>query len=448
MKKKKAVSFVLLIIVLGIAASCNRIPAYPYSLVIIAGRHDNANMYTKEMMEEAGLRDLIMNSIEFDYSKSDNKATAQVVIIVSDGNPTNITQITVEDNENILEYTGFSKSERNEVKEKMADDILDYLLSNDLKADDEEADLFGAISKASKVLKQYSAYSSGEKYLVIMDTGITTSGVLNMCETDILSLSAEEVINGIDEEEIPDLSDVHVQFLNLGNVADDQEQMGSRSSEKCLEKLWTALLEKMGVDEDKISLICVDPDDYSAYAMTDKAGNDSTYYNYKTVSAVKFGDYTGTVTLETFTLYFIKESAEFSDENQEEVLDAHIREIDEFLRANPELHVYVVSSVAHSEEDEDLRESSVAADRAATVKKLLIEKLQNYLLMNGESSDTYGSLEERIVEVDAGNTVFTWRNAPEKTAIGWKANPLNRVVAIIGENSASEIEELRRNGYL
>ncbi|MCD8103932.1 MAG: hypothetical protein LUF35_02760 [Lachnospiraceae bacterium] len=460
----------------------------PYELVIIVGRHDNANMYTQNMLEQAGLKDLIIESIEASH---DNVATAHVSIIVSDGSPTPITEIMTAESfavdggseesggtDSIFVREGITSANEDTFKENMADDIIKYLMSDDLMADDAEVDLLAAISEAQKLLE---GYPDAEKYILIFDTGITTSGFLDMRETDILEGTVEEVLSGIGEGAFADLTGIHIGLWNLGNVSGDQERLNNTVYEQRLADLWTSIIvdkcngkllqdklvcsasvgEAMS-DDDGYPLVSpvyfgegtaggdeiesdgeMDDEDGSGSESADAPGNEGEESgDSENGDGSKNGnegssdsDEEEADAFETFTLHFKANSPEFVDDGEEELLRSHMYEILTYLGSNPDMHLYIVGSIAQTSDDGEMSRSSVAADRAQAVADILTKE--------------YGVTQDRIITIDAGSTVFSWRCADEypDTAADEEAMANNRLVAVIAESSV-DVEELRENGYV
>lgn len=417
----------------------------PCELVIIAGRHDNANMYTESMLLQAGIDELIVRSIAASH---DNVATAHVSIIVPDSLPELITEVavtnadasltdsstdTVENQiDNLFVQEGISSANEDVFKEAMTKDILDYLLSDALRADDEEVDLLAAISEAQKFLE---GYPDSERYIIILDTGITTSGFLDMRRTDIMDGTVEDVISSIEEGAFADLTGIYVGFWNLGNVSGDQARLSNTVYEQRLAELWTEII----VDECNGTLL---QESLACSASVGEAMSDDD--GYPLVSPVYFnGEEESSekdiVTLETFTLHFKAESSEFTDEEEEKLLASHIDEILLYLQENPDQCLYLVGSIALTSEDAEKIRSSVSAARAQAVADILTED--------------YGIRQNRIIVIDAGTTAFSWRGAnvysdnASDSYTEQEEMAAARVVAVIAENS-EDVDELRQYGYV
>ena len=110
-------------------------------------------------------------------------------------------------------------------------------------ADDQEVDTLEAIRQATLSF----AYVSGDcdKTILIMDTGLSTTGVLdfrnNLLNADPQAL-ADELYS---RHEIPDLTGITVKWWYIGNVSYPQENLSAGQKEK-LVKIWKAVIEKGG----------------------------------------------------------------------------------------------------------------------------------------------------------------------------------------------------------
>ncbi len=417
----------------------------PVALVIIAGRHANAKMYSEKMIKQAS--DYMKKTFVTTHNNDGYTATAQISVIICDGKPEKVD--TIVDGKDILTYTSGNFAELNEQKGALVNELTDFLLSDELKSNDAEVDLLSAISKAQNILE---SYPDSEHHILILDTGITTAGALNMNKINIMERSTDEIIESISDA-IPHLDGTYITFAGLGNVADPQSEIRSIQGQNKLEELWTAIL-KYGNAELTSQLIYNDSENTAIMAYSE-----SNLNSYKEVSAVSFynstddgvepnpvviqheekaEDATITVCLQTADLGgFEPDRAEFSNiDTAIHTLNTLSDDLSKFL-SGTDYKLYVVGSIARVEPGDAKRTSHVSQERAEAVAELLIKK--------------YDVPQDRIVTIDAGMTKFSWRNADEfpngsKTQVDSEAQK-NRVVAIISENS-SLVDELKENGYV
>ena len=419
----------------------------PVALVIIVGRHANAKMYTDQMVKQAS--EYIERSFVTTHDNSGYTATAQISVIVCDGKPEKVD--TIMEGEDILTYTSGNITDLNNQKKNLVNTLTEFLLSDDLMANDPEVDLLSAISKAQNILE---GYQDSEHHMLILDTGITTTGALDMTKVKIMETSCDEIVKTVSDS-IPKLDGTYVTFAGLGNVAEPQSEITSTQGQDILEELWTSIL-KYGNAELTAPLHYDDSANSPVMAF-----NESNPNSYKEVSAVSFYDSknsgveanpiviaheekakeaTVTVCLQTADLGgFVGNEATFKDKDKAIATLNTLTDDFSKLLSETEYKLYIVGSIAKVQPGEagEVRSNEYSQQRADAVAKLLM--------------DDYGIPSDRIITIDAGTTKFSWRNADEYkggslTQIDSEAQK-NRVVAIISENS-SLVEELRNNGYV
>lgn len=103
-----------------------------------------------------------------------------------------------------------------------------------------EADLLSAIQLSADMLR--STESTTEKTMVIYDSGLSTTGILNFAAQNLIEAPAESIVAQLKEiHEIPDLTDVHVLWLGCGEVCGEQQKL-SEDYKKKLETIWKEIL--------------------------------------------------------------------------------------------------------------------------------------------------------------------------------------------------------------
>lgn len=425
------------------------------SLVIIAGRHANANLYTDDMLEEA--EELMIRAFSYWSDAEMEKLYAQgkIYVIVSDGKPTSV-PIVIDgktDIEETLRCQTNTEGAREQKVEKMVAQVMQFLRSDSLKADDEEVDLLGAISEAKAILDWKPG---AENHILILDTGISTTGLFNMKDIYIQEGTVEEVINQIPSGAFPSLTDIHITFLGLGNVAAPQQYSTDSEYQKRLQEVWTAIFEKCDATlEIPIKVVSSQGSPMMWYEDEDDG------YPYVTTVVFKEPEQVVYVTptvdepimenvptpeppvkeeivtvFPSASLGFKGDSAEFRDEEvAKKVIGEGIGNIIKYLNAYPDKKVYVVGSIAKDTPTKECESHELSAARAEKVIDLLVSE--------------HNIPKERLIMIDAGTTSFSWRNAVEYVdGIVNKANQQsNRVVAIIGED-ADEVQELKKKGYV
>lgn len=438
--KKKILVLLVCVVLLCMTAGCGESLTLDNgnSLVIIVGKHANANMYEKmpgivdEMLESA---------VNYSEDASGYKAEIKVSIIICDGNPSQVSMSDIE-----LEREAQDSEKIVERAEKSLDKIKDLVRDETLKADNEEVDLAAAINQAKLLLK---ANPGKENHILILDSGIPTSGLINFSNLDFCNGTTEEVVNRVDEGAHYDLSEIEVTFYGIGNVAGDQynqymEFFNDQNFQNRLTDFWTIYLsEKCKASEVDATYILK-----QGTEMVFSEDHPDSYPFVTVVDFVKTEDVDPAPAptehedeekpelppLSAKFLGFKPGKAEFRNETDAinklakyaETMKAHLNE-------NPDQVFYIVGSIAKTSADAFKEHSKVAAARAEKVKEILV--------------DQYGLDAERLIVIDAGTKVFSWRNAeefpegcgPEGVAENLEAN---RVVAIIHESETKLVQEL------
>ncbi|MBO5944635.1 MAG: hypothetical protein J6Q50_05010 [Clostridia bacterium] len=211
------------------------------SVVVLIGNHANAKMVDeKKFLEE--VKDVYMN-------------LGTISFIVVDGEP----EIIYKDDE-ILGYVGQEEMEKRAKEKALNEDLWRQELNPIIErigkdayntpANNNEVDIIKALNETSSALN-YSMIENVEydKRIVIYDSGLSTTGVVNFCEHNILQMSEAEINAFVDElyynKEIPNLSEVEVEWYGIGKVAEPQQAISNKYCEK-IKYLWNRIIEKAG----------------------------------------------------------------------------------------------------------------------------------------------------------------------------------------------------------
>jgi hypothetical protein len=411
----------------------------PISLVIIVGRHANAGKPTDDMIKTA--KGLILKAFTDPFESGEDWCSdANVSIIVSDGFPAPV-KIPAD----LLTISAPYEDNVEDDIDSNADKIINqFLMSDEIKADNEEVDLIQSLEQARVLLK-----GKENKYILILDTGITTTGCFDMRKTNIMDGQPVEVVNKLPQEQLPDLSDITVIFEGVGNVPNDptngQTKTFSTNQEalKALKAVWIELL----VNRCKATLFDNDIGETTP-------GEDQPYAEgeggYPYVSTVAFlaplpsepvvpsappvteNEEIPPPIEEIFntTTFFRGNSTKFVDpDGANAILYVTAEKVRDFLNdkriANEK--IYVVGSIANTSENLKVSTNKYSDGRA----KAVANKLKK--LLKSAKVDV-----NRIIPIDAGTTEFSWRDTNEFDSNGVWQDELaqkNRVVAILSSNS-------------
>ena len=273
------------------------------------------------------------------------------------------------------------------------------------------------------------------KNIVILDTGLTSGkGYLNMSHVNIQDVSPKEILDSLDPGAFVSMDESYcVTMLGLGNVCTPQRVPSNFVFQSSLESLWTEYFERCGCTLS------------GPISFTPSSGepmlhdeNDPSSYPY--VPPIIFRDADSDDDLILFNadeLGFLPQSAEFRDPYQaERAIEKSVGRILTYLH-DPANKLYVVASVAMVQPGEKLSSDPISHDRMMAVSNILV--------------DVFGVNPGQIVCVDAGNTVFSWRDSvefPDGKTPDPQAMSENRVVALFGSSDKNRVGELRDAGYL
>lgn len=425
------------------------------SLVIIVGKHANANCFTEEQLDrvESWLTQAFRLWSEDDGTEATLYAQAQIKVIVSDGRP--VAEEIMVDEKTALEseiVRNTPESRDMQIKKRVAA-LMDYLRSDDLRAEEEEVDLLGALSEAKTIL---DVTPGKERHILILDTGICTAGKASMVRKDPINIYEEsylDFIQHLPEDGFPDLEGIKVTFWGMGNVASPQDDYRSNNHYKqWLLDVWTEILTvkcKGTLTEDIL--------------FSESAGAPMMWLEdgtgYPRVKPVFFVDTVPTVPgpgqseepvtpppaepkpqpIPTSALGFLPDSIEFRDEAEAiRVLEPYVAQsVQPYLASDPENNkIYVVGSIARIYPNEETsRSHPLSLGRATRVAEIMVKY--------------YDVPRDSLVIVDAGTSEFSWR--PGHEFIDGELNKENqqssRLVALI-PSSAAEVSELQQQGYI
>lgn len=404
------------------------------SLVIIAGKHANSNNFTRDMMQKT--REMVVSALSCTKSGDTYVAEADVTVIVNDGKP-RAQEVSV-GNADHLRTTAKNKGKLEEDIIDMLTGFTDVLKSDAIMAKEKGCDMQAALNQAKKVLQ---TKEGKEKHILILDTGISTEGHIDMHELDIMNSDVYDLMAQISETNHPDLTGIKVTFLGLGNVADPQKDLADTSgSEQKLIDFWEVYLEEKcgatltrnivfepGMGEPLSS----NEDLENPYPFVDPVDFD--------ISKDEFEDTCDNITVfYSAQVGFKPNSAEFKNvEDAKEEFSKHIDNWKKFFEQNPDKIMYVVGSIAKVAVNEaTVSDNPISLERAQRVVDLLTEE--------------FGFDPHQFVVIDAGTTEFSWRNNDEFPE--GKYDPAkqeaNRVVAVIPETKTDLVQELKNKGEI
>lgn len=157
-----------------------------------------------------------------------------VCLIVNDGSPHVVADYNISKPEKSL-----SSTKKVEVSQAQANQIISVL--SGAKAITPEVDTLASIALAARSLED----AQGEKYIIIADSGLSTSGYLNFTQ-NLLRADSHTVIDYlVDTKALPALSDICITWVGLGDVAGNQDVL-TPSGLETLKSIWSGVLYAAG----------------------------------------------------------------------------------------------------------------------------------------------------------------------------------------------------------
>ena len=352
-----------------------------------------------------------------------------VSIYIIDGDPFIIVSKPIEEPREKVD-----KEKRRMVAEGNERAILNSISSKDFTAKCDEADTLQAISLSANSLHN-SEYES--KYMYILDSGLSTTGVLDFAHQNIIDSEPSYVVEKLKEQHaIPNLQGITIRWIGFGQTCGEQQTLSSDYIYK-LENIWRAILSEGGaiIDEysfDKgalenidieISLPYVTPVPIVSQPISPQETGEDTNES-DNMAYTSFDDGTILALDENTHVNFKPDTAEFIDS---ELAYRDLESVVEYLKSSSEVKVYVAGMTATYGDRDSCKRLSL--ERATAVKNLI---LQSDASISADQMIILGlGYEDNFLRViDVVNGEFMEDEAKR-----------NRAVYVMGEN-ATGLEQL------
>ena len=343
---------------LGIIA-CNEVKDNSVNaLIVIVGRHANANSFHETFYEE--LEGYLKETVYGGY----------IGVISSEGIPRIVER-----------FDYFEAIEQNEKKREKqikinTEIVLDFLKEGDSTvAKTPENDLLKAIQEASTLLNVFERQAKRDgknikgKRIIIMDNGIVTSGSLDFSAQGIDNFNSwyndektkiftDSIAERLEKNKaLPNLKGTSIVFIGLGDVARPQKELSALVKKYALPTIWTTIFNKAGVSTDSIEIL--------DFPSTNKA-NDATVF--PPVRPIEFADFI--ISLGEEQIRFELGRAVYSNPTEaENNLKNFADNVVKYISRNPDVKIYVVGSES---KDQDRQYTTTLSEaRAKTVMETL-----------------------------------------------------------------------------
>lgn len=283
-----------------------------------------------------------------------------IAVINADGNP-EIVHATSYDLED--KYKSASKEKLDmDARSKTTNIVLSM---QSIIADDPEVDYLESLRLAVRTLSSLDGYET--KSIVLMGTGLSTSGVMNF-SNNLISAEPETVVNLLNEKsEIPDFSGITVYSQQLGDVAAPQQDLTSAQRNK-LEKIYGGIVETGGGDFVYNDIIANPVDDTKQYpTVTPVKLPADTPIEFEDVDFEE-NDLDEPIIFTEEKIGFVADKAEFLDQHG---ANETLRPVAEFLVNHPAVSIVLVGTTA-GDTDSDFT-LKLSKQRAEAVKTALTE---------------------------------------------------------------------------
>jgi hypothetical protein len=467
MIKKGIVSILALSLLFAGLTSCINTsepmpPEDGISLVIVIGRHANANLFTPATLN-AEVQNLIRRAFSLGTTDEGRYyAQGRIDVVTVEGTPT-IRHIPPQ----FLSGEWMNPEYRTRQVDNMVNNILNYLISPELRATTEETRLLEAIGMAAIHLEAMPESEETERHILILGSGLSTEGIFDMTINHIQDGNPAEVVARIPSGGVPDLYGINISFFGLGNAAGPQinnfpNLFANADFHRQLEGIWTEIFTEAGATLTQPIAFTNPVGNPMLWDEYDPHGTDGGYPRVSVIPLreiilerpvfeveIEIEEFVETwepvaFVFEAAQLDFIANSTHFRNAALSERLihDAVTRYqgIAEYLNAHTDMRIFVVGSIARTTPGSSSRSSTISAGRAQNVANVLRH---------------FRIPDERIVVIDAGTHPFSWRNHnefPDGVNVNRENQQRNRVVAIIPEGNAEGLSryfiELRDAGFV
>lgn len=308
----------------------------PLSLAVVVGAHSNAgSIPLRSEAVTAQLDQVAMTQ-------------GEITMILADGNPAVAAQIVIPE----LPVGGLSESKQKAIAQEYVEQL--QTVFEGIQAQSPELDTLGAIQMGGMALSD----SEGRKVLLVLDTGLSTTGYLKFTQ-GLLVTRPEAVVDALRQAEaLPRLEGVTVLWAFCGQTAEPQPALSEREKQ-ALQTIWKEVLLAGGATQVEF--------------LTDFAGQ--AYTDLPPVSVVETEDRALRVEIPMTVLSDAQVSFQ-GDSDRFVDPESAVRALEpaaSVLRAHPERQAYLVGATASGKDESSCLELSWR--RAEAVKKLLVEEL-------------------------------------------------------------------------
>lgn len=357
------------------------------AMAVILGKHANAMEIPEDAYDQ--IETMLDNVVYGGY----------ICAIIADSNPTKIEL--VENKDFFVEDARNSTILEKRIKTRKAE-IIKAFKELTAVADSEEVDLLAAIREAKNALSSSRGTGVKNKAIVIVDTGISTTGDLNFCDMDFLYSKPDisEIVQQLKDYEgtgvLPDLTGVDITFIGtsdgLAEVAVPQE--ATTTDKKFIKDLWENVVTACGAKSVSFKSAAgwSVPNEYTEDAVSEfKYVSVVPFIHEKVIDITEIPIYDPNtpdqqpvlpepprveIKLESQTVGFEPDKATYiNEQNAKNTLRPYADELKEFFKYFPEEKIWIVGTsaavVKNARSGYDL-----SFQRAEAVKSTLVNEFE------------------------------------------------------------------------
>lgn len=395
--KKLVIMILMLIIAVGLFTGCNQETPNTRATALVLGAHEN--------FPEINLnaQDIYNNIYDTSYSYG------AVSVVVVDGEPYLFAD---------YKFTAPDKNIDNSKRKQIAKENTEQIIleSNKAIAKTPEFDTLKALIMAANSLSSKGATNT---YLLMYDSGFSTTGLLNFAKENLINVSPEDIVSRLKElHAIPNLNGINILWTGCGEVSGDQAKLTENYKFK-LKAIWTAIIEAGGG-----SLTMYD-NPLSSDTLGKSLPHCSVIPIVQDSLELKGSDLTNPIKFdENSSVKFIPDSATFIDSN---AAMTELEPVAEYLRSNPDITVLVIGTTATSGSEE--YKTDLSYRRANACKDALIN-------LGVNTSNI------QIVGIGSSSCSLHANDLNADGSLNEKIAPLNRAVYIVNVSSSTAAEVL------
>lgn len=316
----------------------------PLAVAVVLGQHENSKVIN---LNSDFVKKPVMQAVS---------SFGFVSVISADGEPDLVIGKTYEVKE---QYKG-NPELLQELAEKESITVLQEM--EDVRANDPEVDTLESLRMAVRTFD--SAPEGAIKEILIIDTGLSTAGILKF-QNNLINAEPNTVVRMLSEKKaIPNLDGVTVRWQQMGDVEAPQKELTPAQAEN-LRAIWKAIVEEGGgVFEAKD--VIANPGKVSGNLPP------VSTVELPAETAIKFAtkevkDYSKPIFLSEEQVKFIPDSDEYIDEN---AANDVIKPIADYMKENRRFKMLLVGTTA-GDTNSDFS-MNLSKRRAETVKSSLI----------------------------------------------------------------------------